>query len=85
MSVRWGMLIDTLAIIFQKGDVIEVLQMSASGLWQGRAHGRTGLFKFINIELLGERTSRKPRAGTRNSRNKPRTVEELLKRIGMEV
>lgn len=62
--------------------MIEVLQMSASGLWQGRAHGRTGLFKFINVELLGERMPRRPR---KSRRNKPRTVEELLKRIGMEV
>lgn len=36
----------------QKGDIIDVLSMNASGIWKGRCHGRLGHFKFINVEVL---------------------------------
>uniref|UniRef100_A0A0A9Z5Z4 Sterile alpha motif domain-containing protein 5 n=1 Tax=Lygus hesperus TaxID=30085 RepID=A0A0A9Z5Z4_LYGHE len=42
------------ALRFKKGDIIEVVSMSSSGLWRGKAHNRTGHFKFINVELLTE-------------------------------
>ncbi|BES94510.1 SAM domain (Sterile alpha motif) [Nesidiocoris tenuis] len=45
-------LYDKEALRFKKGDIIEVMSMSSSGLWRGRAHNRTGHFKFINVELL---------------------------------
>lgn len=38
----------------QKGELIDVLSMNASGIWKGRCHGRVGHFKFINVEVLPE-------------------------------
>lgn len=69
----------------QTGDIIDVISMSASGQWKGRCHGKKGTFKFINVELLSERTV-KPKREIRWHRNikaKPRTIEELLKKIGL--
>ncbi|XP_046671113.1 uncharacterized protein LOC124361123 [Homalodisca vitripennis] len=64
---------------FKKGDIIEVLSMNASGLWRGRAHGRVGNFKFINVELLNE-SSLRPRP----CRHRPQTLEQMLRTIHME-
>ncbi|XP_054258923.1 lateral signaling target protein 2 homolog isoform X2 [Macrosteles quadrilineatus] len=64
---------------FKKGDTIEVLSMNASGLWRGRAHGRVGNFKFINVELLTE-SSLRPRP----CRHRPQTLEQMLRTIHME-
>ncbi len=77
--------------------------MNPSGLWKGRCQGRTGNFKFINVEVLPERISQKKRSRS-NSRgrrrvqsqqvepseeeqeqNRPKTVEDLLRRNGLEV
>lgn len=69
----------------QKGDIIDVLQMNPSGLWQGIAHGKAGLFKFINVELLSDKTLKRLKHPKHHRRGKPKSVEELLKRISMEV
>lgn len=43
-----------LSLALQKGELIDVLSMNASGIWKGRCHGRVGHFKFINVEVLPE-------------------------------
>ncbi|KAK6633926.1 hypothetical protein RUM44_004533 [Polyplax serrata] len=75
---------DREALRFKKGDIIDVLQMNPSGLWQGIAHGKAGLFKFINVELLSDKTLKRLEHPKQNKRGKPKSVEELLKRISME-
>lgn len=50
-------LLQFVLFIAQKGDIVEVLSMNASGIWRGRAAGRTGHFKFINVEVLPENRS----------------------------
>lgn len=50
MSLPFGLYV--IIIVLQKGDIIEVLSMNASGIWKGRCHGRVGHFKFINVEVL---------------------------------
>lgn len=59
--------------------------MNPSGLWQGIAHGKAGLFKFINVELLSDKTLKRLKHPKHHRRGKPKSVEELLKRISMEV
>lgn len=69
----------------QKGDIIEVMSMNASGIWRGRCHGRIGHFKFINVEVLPENRSRINNVKSANRMsNGPASVEELLLRIGLK-
>lgn len=60
--------------------------MNASGLWKGICHSRVGTFKFINVELLSERTvrARQDQKWHRNMKGKPSSVEELLQKINMQ-
>jgi hypothetical protein len=66
--------------------------MNASGLWRGRCQGKIGNFKFINVEILpaareGGRKSRSSslkRRARRRQLTRPRTVQELLRRLNME-
>ncbi|XP_039276009.1 uncharacterized protein LOC111055637 [Nilaparvata lugens] len=73
------------ALKFKKGDIIEVLSMSKSGLWRGRTKGgregrwREGQFKFINVELMPE-THVRPH----KPRHRPHTIEQMLRTIQME-
>ena len=38
--------------VWQTGDRIRIIQRNPSGLWFGECRGRTGNFKFINVEEL---------------------------------
>ena len=80
----------------QKGDVIDVIAMNASGLWRGVLHSRVGNFKFINVELLSEKMCQRVAEGHQrptakygrhcgSARGRPRSVEELLQRMNLEV
>ncbi|XP_014203656.1 uncharacterized protein LOC106635971 [Copidosoma floridanum] len=71
------------ALPFKKGDIIDVLQMNASGLWKGVAHNRLGYFKFINVEIINERFSRRGKWGQKY-RQKPGSVPELLQRMNLQ-
>ena len=66
--------------------------MNPSGLWQGKSQGRIGHFKFINVELLPDRNTLRQQRRSASEKvpnytnsGPPKTVEELLKRIGLEV
>nr|CAD7400033.1 unnamed protein product [Timema poppensis] len=75
------------ALKFKKGDLIEILSMNASGLWRGCAHGRVGMFKFINVEVLTGRRGEGGRQRMRekfSARGRPQSVEDLLQRINLE-
>lgn len=74
----------------QKGDIIWVATRTAGGLWKGVLSGRTGWFRPSHTEPCshgnGEGTQRRTPNPRRTPRKtKPRTVEELLYRIGLEV
>ena len=80
---------------FQRGDTIDIIAMNPSGLWRGRCQGRIGHFKFINVELLPDRhifrssEQRQKSVTSQRMQNSqdgpPKTVEDLLKRISLEV
>ncbi|CAH2004679.1 unnamed protein product [Acanthoscelides obtectus] len=74
------------ALKFKAGDIIEITSMNQSGLWRGICHGRRGTFKFINVELMSERSvkSKRETKWHRNIKGRPATVEDLLKRIGLQ-
>lgn len=78
----------------QKGDIIDVISMNASGIWRGHCNGRVGLFKFVNIEVLADqrilhKTNNIVTSSNRNnhkirSAGGPVSVDELLHRIGLK-
>ncbi|KAH8284345.1 hypothetical protein KR018_004050 [Drosophila ironensis] len=83
----------------QKGELIDVLSMNASGIWKGRCHGRVGHFKFINVEVLPEQRMKNsssktlahpgsrlanPGNGSGSHGGGPSSVEDLLIRIGLK-
>lgn len=77
------------ALRFKKDDVIDIITMNASGLWRGRCAGKVGNFKFINVEILPAREGRKSRSNSmvrekKRAHARPRTVQELLRRLHME-
>lgn len=59
--------------------------MNPSGQWRGICRGKKGTFKFINVELLSERTVKLKREikWHRNIKGKPISVEDLLMKIGL--
>lgn len=64
--------------------------MNETGMWRGMVGKRIGTFKFINVEILPAESpqpspiKRQPRVrGPRKPR--PRTVQELLQRLGLQV
>ncbi|XP_072383858.1 uncharacterized protein [Diabrotica undecimpunctata] len=76
---------DTEALKFKAGDIIDIVSMNPSGQWRGICRGKKGTFKFINVELLSERSvkSKRDMKWHRNIKGKPVSVEDLLKKIGL--
>ncbi|XP_015172618.1 PREDICTED: uncharacterized protein LOC107064441 isoform X2 [Polistes dominula] len=77
------------ALKFKKGDIIDVVQMNKSGLWKGVVHNRIGHFKFINVEILNDRVSRRGDSERSSKwgqryRQKPGSVQELLQRMNLQ-
>ncbi|KAI4481098.1 hypothetical protein M0804_009724 [Polistes exclamans] len=80
---------DKEALKFKKGDIIDVVQMNKSGLWKGVVHNRIGHFKFINVEILNDRVSRRGDSERSSKwgqryRQKPGSVQELLQRMNLQ-
>ncbi|CAK9799080.1 SAM and SH3 domain-containing protein 1 [Anthophora plagiata] len=80
---------DKEALKFKKGDIIDVIQMNKSGLWKGVMHNRIGHFKFINVEILNDRVTRRGEPDGRGKwgqryRQKPGSVQELLQRMNLQ-
>ncbi|VVC87453.1 unnamed protein product [Leptidea sinapis] len=77
------------ALRYKKGDIIEVINMNASGIWRGVLNNKVGNFKFANVEVLSERDTNRCRtlkwckSRERLWETRPRTVEELLRRIDL--
>lgn len=66
--------------------MIDIISMNASGQWRGICQGKKGTFKFINVELLSERSvkSRREMKWHRNIKGKPISVEDLLQKITLQ-
>ncbi|XP_016008249.2 SAM and SH3 domain-containing protein 3 isoform X3 [Rousettus aegyptiacus] len=71
----------------QKGDVIQIVEKPPVGTWLGLLNGRLGSFKFIYVDVLPEEAvgpARPSRRQSKGKRPKPKTLHELLERIGLE-
>lgn len=71
----------------QKGDVIQIVEKPPVGTWLGLLNGRMGSFKFIYVDVLPEEAvgpARPSRRQSKGKRPKPKTLHELLERIGLE-
>ncbi|XP_027623032.1 SAM and SH3 domain-containing protein 3 [Tupaia chinensis] len=71
----------------QKGDVIQIIEKPPVGTWLGLLNGKLGSFKFIYVDVLPEeRGGPAPptRRQSKGKRPKPKTLHELLERIGLE-
>ncbi|XP_052756138.1 uncharacterized protein LOC113515593 isoform X4 [Galleria mellonella] len=77
------------ALRYKKGDIIEVINMNASGIWRGVLNNKVGNFKFANVEVLSDRDTMRSRSSKwcksreRLWETRPRTVDELLRRIDL--
>ncbi len=76
----------------QAGDTILIICKSETGIWRGMVHNKVGTFKFINVELLPDHSpqttpvrQRQLRSLRERRRVRPRTVQELLQRLSLEV
>lgn len=57
------------------------------GIWTGMLNGKVGNFKFIYVDVLVEEITPQPRirAHRRSRRPRPKTLQELLERLNLEV
>lgn len=75
-------------VVFQRGDVIDIISKPPMGTWMGLLNNKVGTFKFIYVDVLSEEEE-KPKRPVRRRRKgrppKPTSVEELLERINLKV
>lgn len=75
--------------LFQKGDIIHIIEKPPVGTWTGKLNNKVGSFKFIYVNLLPEESppARKRYRNNRanSSKSKPKTLEEVLDSIGLNV
>lgn len=57
------------------------------GIWTGMLNGKVGSFKFIYVDVLVEESVPEPRIRShrRSRRARPKTLQELLERLNLEV
>ncbi|KAL5233995.1 hypothetical protein ACI65C_001405 [Semiaphis heraclei] len=73
------------ALKFNKGDVILVTTMNASGIWKGMVKGcdRIGTFKFGKVQPLVNESNGLEKS-KQNAKHRPKSLLQLLRTIGME-
>lgn len=73
----------------QKGDIIQIIEKPPAGTWTGKLNNKVGTFKFIYVKILPEESTpaKRKRFSSQDRRNKPKpkTLEEVLERIGLTV
>lgn len=76
-----------LFFVFKVGDIIEIISKPAMGIWTGMLNGKVGSFKFIYVDVLVEESVPEPRirAHRRSRRPRPKTLQEFLERLNLEV
>jgi len=74
---------DREALRLQKGDLIDIIDTNASGMWRGRCNGKVGNFKFLNVETLPDRVERTENK-TDSKVRRARSVQEFLIMLDLE-
>lgn len=72
----------------QKGDIIQIIEKPPVGTWTGKLNNKVGSFKFIYVTILPEEDTppkRKRCHSHGRQKPKPKTLEEVLERIGLTV
>ena len=73
----------------QKGDIIQIIEKPPVGTWTGKLNNKMGSFKFIYVNILPTETSppirKRCHSKTQRTKTKPKTLEEVLERIGLTV
>lgn len=73
----------------QKGDIIYIIEKPPVGTWTGKLNNKVGSFKFIYVNLLPDESppARRRHRNNRTNRtnHKPKTLEEVLDSIGLNV
>jgi len=73
------------ALPFTRDDLIDIIDMNASGLWRGKCGDRVGNFKFVNVEILPTRRRRRSRSRSlRRVKRKPGTITEVMRVLNMQ-
>lgn len=77
-----------LPLFIQVGDMIDIIAKPSMGIWTGMLNGKIGNFKFIYVDAVVERAPepvKKMRSHKRSPRPQPRTLQELLQHLNLEV
>lgn len=76
---------DVESLKLQKGDIINIIDKPPVGTWTGKLNNKVGSFKFIYVNLLPDDTppTRRKRCHSKGNHSKPKTLEEVLERIGL--
>ncbi|XP_038661142.1 SAM and SH3 domain-containing protein 1a isoform X2 [Scyliorhinus canicula] len=78
---------DTDSLKLKKGDIIDIISKPPGGTWMGLLNNKVGTFKFIYMDIVNEEVEKpkRPRRRRRGGKHpKPKTVQELLQRIGLQ-
>lgn len=76
--------IDSLKL--QKGDIIQIIEKPPVGTWTGKLNNKVGSFKFVYVSILPDEDTppkRKRCYSHGRQKPKPKTLEEVLERIGL--
>lgn len=67
--------------------MIEIVSKPSMGIWTGMLNGKVGNFKFIYVDVLVEESVPEPRirCHRRSRRPRPKTLQEFLERLNLEV
>ncbi|TDH07441.1 hypothetical protein EPR50_G00106230 [Perca flavescens] len=78
---------DVESLKLQKGDIIYIIEKPPVGTWTGKLNNKMGSFKFIYVNLLPDESppARRRHCNRKNrqSKSKPKTLEEVLDSIGL--
>ncbi|KAL8599218.1 hypothetical protein ACOMHN_007934 [Nucella lapillus] len=79
---------DTDSLAYKKGDIIHIMATTPEGHGRGAMRGVVGGFSLTNVEMLSMPQYNRPPAAHRALKNtckpKPRSVQDLMTRIGLE-
>ena len=73
---------DREALKLSKGDLIDIIDTNASGMWRGRCNGKVGNFKFLNVQPLPSRAERFENTDTKW--RSVSSVQEFLTMLDLE-
>ena len=68
--------------MFQKGEIIHIMNLAESGVWWGTVSGRQGKVRFEHVEVVID-PDKAAAAGNKDAPSK--SVSDLLNKIGLGV